>query len=435
MSVPKERLLSALNSGLGLQNDFIYHLSWEDYTSFPDPFPRTRFTVREVQERIFRYPNPERPQQLFGWDIHGRLLIPERESIPEVAVVMIHGGSANECEFLFTPDGPEEFADLTRVSPAAARVGVAQHIASLGVPVLAISLPGHYSRGAWPPVETRQPEFIIGDVPSPMEVSNRLAVYTFRMCVEAIKALIEHALPGYGIYIWGHSTGGEYLFLMEQFGLRNKLLGGLGFGTGMPAYIHKEWYLLFPKWNPYQPKVFDERAKKLSAISGLSRMTPKVYVGRSHTGPNQPWGSTENWFRQVERRRPMFKPFLQSIEHQSVDMLYEEVKKKSGLPEEELFITHRADLDRLRGKKLLFFVGERDRSHWSDGGEHGVESRSEVFGLRRLARYADEVRLVVIPRLTHYGHIEGHNECLAQLMVTGIKDYFPLFSLPDGARV
>jgi hypothetical protein len=47
-----------------------------------------------------------------------------------------------------------------------------------------------------------------------------------------------------------------------------------------------------------------------------------------------------------------------------------------------------------------------------------------VFALRRFAEYADAVRLVVIPRLTHYGHVEAHNERLANLMVTGMRDYF-----------
>lgn len=416
----KERLLSALNRAVDLESGFIYRLSWEDYTFFPEPFPRTRFTVQEVQERILRYPNPERPGELFAWDIHGRLLIPETISIPDVAVVVIHGGAANEDEFLFTPDGPEDFADFTTISPTAVRVGIVQHIASLGVPVLVISLPGHYRREAWPPMETRQPEFIIGETLSLAEISHRLAVYTFRMCVEAVKVLIERALPGYGIYIWGHSTGGEFLFLMEQYGLRNNLLGAIGFGTGTPANIRKEWCLL------YKSDTFGKAVERLSVISGLSRRTPKIYEGMGHVGPNQPWGSTEDWFRLVEKRRPMFKPFLQTIEHQAYDMLYEEVRRRSGLPEDELFITYKADLNRLQGKKLLFFVGELDRGHWIGGAEHGVEGRFEVFGLQRLARYANEVRLVVIPCLTHYGHIEGYNECLARLMVTGLKDYFRL---------
>ena len=216
------KFLGAINQGEGLRDEFIYYINFEDYQSFPDPFPRTPFTTREVETNILRYPDPERPQEKFRWDIHGRLLTPAKESIPGVAVVMIHGGAANEYEFLFTPDGPEQYLDLTRNPPETARVGVAQHIASLGVAVLAISLPGHYSRKPWPPIPTRQPEFIIGQIPGDEELKNRLAVYTFRMCLEAIKALIEQHLPDHKLYMWGHSTGGEYFYLMEQYGLKSK---------------------------------------------------------------------------------------------------------------------------------------------------------------------------------------------------------------------
>ena len=69
-----KRFVAALNRGAGLRDEFIYYLDLEDYRAIPDPFPRTSFTVREVQESIFRYPNPERPTEMFRWDIHGRLL-------------------------------------------------------------------------------------------------------------------------------------------------------------------------------------------------------------------------------------------------------------------------------------------------------------------------------------------------------------------------
>src|SRR3970282_164728 len=167
-------LITALNQGAGLKDDFIYYMSFGDYKNFPDPFPRTTFTVEEVSERINRYPNPEKPGQLFEWDIHGRLFTPARRSIPDTAVVMIHGGAANEYEFIFTPDGPETYPDLSKADPKNARVGVAQHIASLGVPVLAISLPGHYSAKPWAPIAERRPEFIIGQVPGDSELRNRL---------------------------------------------------------------------------------------------------------------------------------------------------------------------------------------------------------------------------------------------------------------------
>ena len=411
------RFIDALKTGAGLKDEFIYYMSFSDYQMFPDPFPRTKFTVREVQENIRRYPNPQNPRELFQWDIHGRLFTPAEISLPNTAVVMIHGGAANEYEFIFTPDGPEDYPDLTQADPTKARVGVAQHIASLGVPVLAISLPGHYRRTPWPPIAERRPEFVIGEVPNDEELKNRLAVYTFRMCVEAIKALVENTLDE-SIFMWGHSTGGEYFYLMEQFGLKNKLLGGLGFGTGMPAWVRKEWDLACAKKSP------EERAAPFRNLTDLSRRSPKGYVKSGYVGPNQPWGSVERWFELENHRRPQFKPFLQDIEHSAHDVLLPEIKKISGLVDEELFITYKSDLHRLRGKKLLHIVGEYDKGHWIEGGERGLQFRREVYAFHRFKPYADALRLIVVPNLTHYGHVESYNERLANLMVTGFKEYF-----------
>src|SRR5262249_41053493 len=168
---------------------------------------------------------PAKPGKLFQWDIHGRLLAPAERSLPDVAVVMIHGGAVNEYEFIFTPDGPEKYLDLTQVPATESRAGIAQHMASLGIPVLAVSLPGHYSRKPWPPISVRRPEFIIGEIPGDEELKNRLAVYTFRMCIEALKALIEKGLPDDRIFCWGHSTGGGkfFFFLALRFKKKNFL--------------------------------------------------------------------------------------------------------------------------------------------------------------------------------------------------------------------
>jgi len=410
-------LVAALRTGAGLQDDFIYYMSFDDYKDFPDPFPRTAVTVHEVQESIYRYPNPEKPGQLFQWDIHGRLFTPDKVSIPDTAVVMVHGGAANEYEFIFTPDGPEAYPDLSKNDPKKARVGVAQHIASLGIPVLAISLPGHYSAKPWAPIAERRPEFIIGQIPGDDELRNRLAVYTFMMCTEAIKALVEENLKE-NIFMWGHSTGGEYFYLMEQYGLKNKLIGGLGFGTGMPAWVRKEWDLACAKKTP------EERAAQFRNLTDLSRRSPKGYAKSGYVGPNQPWGSVEKWFELENHRRPQFKPFLQDIEHSAHDVLIPEIKKVSGLSDDELFITYKSQLERLRGKKLLHIVGEYDKGHWIEGGDKGLEFRREVFAFKRFKPYADALRLIRVPNLTHYGHVESYNEGLANLMVTGFKEYF-----------
>jgi pimeloyl-ACP methyl ester carboxylesterase len=412
------RFVAALRDGEGLRDEFIYYMSFDEYRNFPDPFPRTTFTVSEVQQTIHRYPNPAEPDRLFQWDIHGRLFLPRSATLSNMAVVMIHGGAANEYEFIFTPDGPEEYVDLSRTDATRARVGVAQHIAALGIPVLAVSLPGHYSRTAWPPIAERIPEFVIGTKPGADELRNRLAVYTFRMCTEAIKALVEKHLPGQAIFMWGHSTGGEYFYLMEQYGLKNKLIGGLGFGTGMPAWVRKEWDLACAEKSP------EERAAPFRNLTDLSRRSPKGYVKSGYVGPNQPWGSAERWFELENHRRPQVKPFLQDIEHSAHDVLLPEIRKISGLPDDELFITFKSDLNRLRGKKMFHIVGENDKGHWIEGGEKGLQFRREVYAFKRFAPYADALRLVVVPRLTHYGHVESYNERLANLMVTAFRDYF-----------
>ena len=412
------RYVAALAEGKNLHDEFIYSMSWEDYVNFPDPYGRTPLTVKEVQARIGRYPNPARAGQLFDWDIHGRLFTPAKNSISDMAVVMIHGGAANEYEFIFTPDGPEDYLDLSRTDPEKARVGVAQHIASLGISVLTISLPGHYSRNPWAPIPERRPEFILGEIPGDEELKNRLAVYTFRMCIEAVKTLIEKSLPDSPLFCWGHSTGGEYFYLLEQYGLKNKLIGGLGFGTGMPAWMRREWDLACAKKSP------EERARGFRNVTDLSRRSPRGYVKSGYVGLNQPWASAEKWFELENHRRPQFKPFLQDIEHSAHDVLLPEIKRISNLPDEELFITYNADLQRLRGKKLLHIVGENDRGHWIEGGERGLEYRREVYAFKRFKPYAKDLRLIVVPNLTHYGHVESYNERLANLMVTAFRDYF-----------
>jgi hypothetical protein len=104
--------------------------------------------------------------------------------------------------------------------------------------------------------------------------------------------------------------------------------------------------------------------------------------------------------------------------------LLPEIKKISGLPDDELFITYKSDLERLRGKRLLHIVGERDKGHWIEGGERGLEYRREVYAFNRFKPFAKDLRLIIVPNLTHYGHVESYNEGLANIMVAGFKEYF-----------
>jgi len=105
-------------------------------------------------------------------------------------------------------------------------------------------------------------------------------------------------------------------------------------------------------------------------------------------------------------------------------VLIPEIKKVTGLADDELFITYKSDWSRLRGKKLLHIVGENDQGHWIEGGEKGLEYRREVYAFNKFKPYADALRLVIVPQLTHYGHVESYNEGLANIMVAGFKDFF-----------
>jgi hypothetical protein len=90
----------------------------------------------------------------------------------------------------------------------------------------------------------------------------------------------------------------------------------------------------------------------------------------------------------------------------------------------KLFITYKSDLNRLCGKKLLHIVGENDKGHWIEGGEKGLQYRREVYAFNKFKPFADALRLVIVPNLTHYGHVESYNAGLANIMVTGFKKYF-----------
>ena len=42
---PMNKLVAALKTGAGLKDEFIYHMSFDDYKTLPDPYTRTIFTV------------------------------------------------------------------------------------------------------------------------------------------------------------------------------------------------------------------------------------------------------------------------------------------------------------------------------------------------------------------------------------------------------
>ena len=190
--------------------------------------------------------------------------------------------------------------------------------------------------------------------------------------------------------------------------------------AGMPASMWKDIEVLA------SGQTQEEQTKPFHDIRTLTRRSPAVYAGNGSVGPNQPWGDAVRWYELENDRRPQFKPPMQDIEHRGLDILYPEARAASGLPDEELFITMRPDLEKLRGKKLLYFVGDLDNAHWLQYVAKGEAFRREIYAIERMLEHAEGARLVVLPGVTHYGHIERWNERLANLMVVGLDGYFGL---------
>ena len=59
------KVVAALKTGAGLKDDFIYYMSFDDYKSFPDPFPRTSVNVKEVQQTVDDMPIRKSPASCF----------------------------------------------------------------------------------------------------------------------------------------------------------------------------------------------------------------------------------------------------------------------------------------------------------------------------------------------------------------------------------
>ena len=66
--------------------------------------------------------------------------------------------------------------------------------------------------------------------------------------------------------------------------------------------------------------------------------------------------------------------------------------------------------------------------------KRGLEFRREVYAFKRFKPYADDLRLIVVPNLTHYGHVESYNERLANIMVQVSKNTFNL-TIAGNARI
>jgi hypothetical protein len=347
------------------------------------------------------------------WDITGLKLTPDKPDPALPTMAIIHGGSANWYEFFLDPLN---------------RAGLGQYVAQRAS-VLLITIPGNYRTGGWiePVFDRRAPGYVLDREIGADEARLRNAVFTFSLATEGVRQLLEKATAG-PLLIIGHSTGGEFQFLLKNSSLGPRLRNrSLGWGTGSPAFV---------------TKALDEAAGdradrvvqygKYPRVDTLRAREARGYVSSAYVGPLNPIkGRTplevaEGWFAAENRRRPQFKQVLQDMEHQGIvehrARLEREIREalngnESGVDADavikDLFSTMFPPLEGYA--KMAWIVGKLDNGHWDARPENAREYQlAERF---RRANPSSAVRVLAIDApLTHYGHIERPRQLAAVLL-------------------
>jgi hypothetical protein len=347
------------------------------------------------------------------WDITGLKLTPDAPDPALRTIAIVHGGSANLYEFFLDPLN---------------RGGLAQYLAQRA-PVLLITIPGNYRIGGWTEstFDRRVPGYVLDRAISAEEARLRNAVFTFRLATEGVRQLLEKATTG-PLFIVGHSTGGEFQFLLKNSSLRPRLRDrSLGWGTGSPAFVTKA---LDEAAGERTQRV--EQYGKYPRVDTLRARDARGYVSSAYVGPLNPIAGTtplavaEGWFAAENRRRPQFKQVLQDMEHQGFvehrARLEREIRETLkgntlGVDAEavikDLFSTMTPPLEGYT--KMAWVVGKLDNGHWDARPENAREYQlAERF---RLANPSSPIRVLAIDApLTHYGHIERPRQLAAVLI-------------------
>jgi len=346
------------------------------------------------------------------WDITAlRLesLDPDAQSRPWF--IIMNGGAANVYEF---------FVDLKN------RPGWAQYLAQK-LNVMVVTIPGNFKFGGWEePIadSKRQPAYLLDRELSMDEYETRNAIYTNKLVLQGVKALVTKHTAG-DILLIGHSTSGELSMLAyEDADLAARLKGRyLGWGSGGPARldllravkakdIHHRGGASPPAGKT--PLHVLERRDPASYARGYSGFLNPLYEpGMSHLQ------IADRWLAAEARRRPNFKQQLQNLEHGAdlglkawVEVEIETTLSRTGNPwripvedvAKDLFSTNFTRMDGF--KRMVWTTAHFDRNHWNPE-EPSKSIELFVADQYRAKNPQAEIRVLNwdLP-MTHYGHLE-----------------------------
>jgi hypothetical protein len=343
------------------------------------------------------------------WDITALRLTsrdPQARNYPWLFI--INGGAANFYEF---------FVDLKN------RPGWAQYLAQK-LNVMIVTIPGNFKYGGWTqPIAdlNRQPAYLL-DRELPLQESEmRHLIYTNRLIMQGLKALITKHTTG-DILIIGHSTSGELSMLAyEDPELRPRLKGRyIGWGSGGAARVGATREVREGTPDP------DVATRSKLPLNVLERRNPEGY-SRGYSNVLNPMyepGLTmrqvaERWLNTEARRRANFKQQLQNWEHGSflflkptAEVAIDDMLKRTGNPwrinsedvAKDLFATHYTRLDGF--SRMVWMTARYDTNHWDP--ENQMKATEVAFATEYRAKNPNAtIRLINWDlKMTHYGHVE-----------------------------
>jgi hypothetical protein len=375
-------------------------LSWDEWLTINPPFPEVDFSTRDVVTRFRR--------NGYDWDIHGLLYTPAHETDARFAFIVIHGGAGSSRGKDTTPDG---------------RPGVSRVLASQGFKVLSVDYAGHYPRGGiWTtPVSERQPVYLLDTELSDDEIRDRNRKCTFNVHVQGAAALADAHLSGRDLFAFGHSTGGPMTVALHSFSKSTRTLGIVGFGSGGPQGWRKEW--LEHTNQPYRDFPIDH----------ISRRSVRAFRDAGYEGPRDvcPWGGAEEYVRWANHARSQIKTGLCDNQLLGAVQKLEEYPGITGLPRSE-YLDYLDDPDPswLRSIGVLLLCSENDRPHWIIGDR--LEAKYDVFMGLKYAAFTPRVQVIYVPKYSHYGIQELHNERIVYTWLWAFKsNFFSADTIPD----
>lgn len=390
---PPTALLRALRG-----DDLLVRVPWRRWLAIGAPFPTVDYATKEVTIRFAR--------NGYGWDVHGTLYLPKRESMPGTAFFLTHGGAGSEKELHETPDG---------------RPGLAAVLASQGFRCLAVTYPGHYPPGGvWTEsVARRQPWYLLDRKLPLAEIRDRNRRCTFDTVVDGMARLTDRHLAGYRVLSFGHSTGGPMSMLLYRFLRKAEVAGIVGWASGGPDGWYGEWV----KW-------VGAKTETVLPINSFARRSAASFraAGYEDVAELAPWGGAEEYMVWGNRHKSQMKTSLCDNQHNACVEILKQYARRTGLPEAE-YLGHLRDPDPdwLARTSVLLLLGERDRNHWFYGKTE--KDKLEIFMGEKFALRTPRTRVVLLPKYGHFGYVALHNEKIAYMWLWALRDGF--FAPPD----